>query len=252
MKKFIISEEEKKQIRSLYQKEGKELDVFPVDGGYNIGYDKNWDNFNDPHGTANSDYSKKPTYAGAGGHLKGHFGIDIFGERGTPIVAPVDGKVKLHFGNGNTVIIQDIDGYSHWLGHLDTITVNDDEFVNAGTKVGTLGDSGNAKGTSPHLHYNVFITDRGFYSGEDPIDDLKDAIGKKPSSAADDDFDFSKLTDTIGNKLQTLFKDITGDDDDESGKNKPDIASADNEDDILDIIQRKGKEFIKSLQNWFS
>jgi murein DD-endopeptidase MepM/ murein hydrolase activator NlpD len=158
-----------------------ELDVFPVHGPYNIGYDRSWDNFNNPIGTANSDFSKKPTGHGAGGHPKGHYGIDIFGPRGTDIVSPVKGKVQLHFGNGNTVIINDLNGYSHWLGHLDSITVKDGELVAAGTKVGTLGNTGNAKGTSPHLHYNLYTTSRGFYSGEDPLNVLKNAIGKTPT-----------------------------------------------------------------------
>ena len=186
--KLIITESDKEHIRKLYKlKEDKKLEVFPIDGGYNIGYDKNWDNFSNPRSTANSDFSKKSTHAGAGGHPKGHFGIDIFGKRGTPILAPVDGVVKLDFGNGNTVIIKDKDGYSHWLGHLDSILVKNGQSVNSGTKVGTLGDTGNAKGTAPHLHYNVYRTSGGFYSAEDPLDDLKNAIGKGSSKVMNND-----------------------------------------------------------------
>lgn len=235
------------RLEKRYLREGTELDVFPVDGGFNIGWDEDAKNFNDPKGTANSDFSEKPTYAGAGGHLKGHFGIDIFGKRGTPIVAPVGGKIKLHFGNGNTVIVQDVDGYSHWLGHLDSITVKDGEFVKAGTQVGTLGDSGNAKGTTPHLHYNVYPTKGGFYSGKDPIKDLKAAIGKKPSSVQDDEFDFSELDGGIISKIKSLYKDLTG-----GSKMKPEIVKADDAEDILTIVKNKGKEFIQGLENLLS
>ena len=246
--RLIITESDKNHIKNLYNlKESKELEVFPVDGGFNIGYDEDWDNFSNPRGTANSDFSKKATGSGAGGHPKGHFGIDIFGQRGTPIVAPVDGKVKLNFGNGNTVIIEDLDGFSHWLGHLDSITVEDGDMVDAGTKVGTLGDTGNAKGTAPHLHYNVYPTNRGFYGAEDPIDDLKDAIGKSPSDASDFGFKFGNLDD----KIISAIKSLTGNDPSNltSSTSKPYIA--DTSDDILSIIKNKGSEFINALKNMF-
>jgi murein DD-endopeptidase MepM/ murein hydrolase activator NlpD/predicted nucleotidyltransferase len=159
------------------------IDTFPIAGGqYNIGWDKNWDDFNNPAGTANTDFTRKATNAGAGGHKHGHIGVDIFGKKGTPIVAPVDGKVK-YGSNGLTVIVQDDKtGFSHWLGHLDSITVKQGEFVSAGQQVGTLGNSGNASGTAPHLHYNVFKTSSGFNSGEDPIGILKDAISKSTNT----------------------------------------------------------------------
>ena len=159
------------------------IDTFPIAGGqYNIGWDKNWDDFNNPAGTANTDFTRKATNAGAGGHKNGHIGVDIFGKKGTPIVAPVDGKVK-YGSNGLTVIVQDDKtGFSHWLGHLDSITVKEGEFVSAGQQVGTLGNSGNASGTAPHLHYNVYKTNSGFNSGEDPLDILKGAISKSTNT----------------------------------------------------------------------
>jgi murein DD-endopeptidase MepM/ murein hydrolase activator NlpD len=160
-----------------------QIDTFPIAGGqYNIGYDQKWDDFNNPAGTANSDFSRKATNAGAGGHKNGHIGVDIFGKKGTPIVAPVDGKVK-YGSNGLTVIVQDDKtGFSHWLGHLDSITVKEGEFVSAGQQVGTLGNTGNAAGTAPHLHYNVYKTSSGFNSGEDPLDILKGAISKSTNT----------------------------------------------------------------------
>ena len=160
-----------------------QIDTFPIAGGqYNIGYDKKWDDFNNPAGTANSDFTRKATNAGAGGHKNGHIGVDIFGKKGTPIVAPVDGKVK-YGSNGLTVIVQDDKtGFSHWLGHLDSITVKEGEFVSAGQQVGTLGNTGNAAGTAPHLHYNVYKTSSGFNSGEDPLDILKGAISKSTNT----------------------------------------------------------------------
>jgi murein DD-endopeptidase MepM/ murein hydrolase activator NlpD len=252
--KLVISESDKEHIRKLHKlKESKELDVFPIDGGFNIGYDKDWSNFSNPRSTANSDFSKKSTHAGAGGHPKGHFGIDIFGNRGTPIVAPVGGVVKLNFSNGNTVIIQDKDGYSHWLGHLDSISVKNGELVNSGTKVGTLGNTGNAKSTAPHLHYNVYPTSRGFYAGEDPIDDLKDAIGKGPGSSNGDDnvFDLTSLDDKIIGGLKSLHDKIKGGGNDAASLVKPKINYKKASDVILSILKNKGAEIIKGLKNLF-
>jgi len=251
--KLLINESDKKHILKLYKlNENKELEVFPIDGGYNIGYDKDWDNFSSPQSTANSDFSKRATHSGAGGHLKGHFGVDIFGVRGTPIVAPVDGVVKLNFGNGNTVIIQDEDGYSHWLGHLDSISVDDGKVVEAGTKVGTLGDSGNAKGTAPHLHYNVYPTSKGFYSSEDPINDLKNAIGKTPESSNSDIFDFTTLDDKIIGGIKSLYNKLKGGYNDVASVVKPDTHYAETSDGILSILKSKGPEFINGLKNLFA
>ena len=247
-KKFITESNRMRNLMGLKPiEEGKNLEVFPVGGGkYNIGFDDDWSDFSDPRKTANSDFSEKPTGAGAGGHPKGHHGIDIFGPRGAAIYAPVDGVVDINKSNGNTVIIQDKDGYSHWLGHLDSITVDDGVLVKAGTKVGTLGDTGNAKGTAPHLHYNVYKTDAGFYSAKDPLNSLKDAIGKE----ADDDFEISDETpEDFLSKLEKAYDDfvdnLTGDD--KEGDKKPDEAKADSEEDMFDILLTKGKEFISDL-----
>lgn len=244
-KRLIITEEEKRQIRKSYglNESLPELDAFPISGGrYNIGYDNDWDNFDNPRGSANSDFSKKPTYAGAGGHLKGHIGVDIFGPRGTAILAPVDGKVKFG-GNGLTVIIEDPEtGYSHWLGHLDSRTVDEGEFVTAGTKVGTLGDSGNAKGTAPHLHYNIYKTSSGFYSGENPLDVLKGAIDKKGKSVKDREYE------SMGDKFKKAFKKLFGaEEKDEKGEVK-----AKDEEDLWDKMKKVGSTFFDKLGDLFS
>jgi murein DD-endopeptidase MepM/ murein hydrolase activator NlpD len=246
---FISENERIKDLMGLQNlEESKELETFPVGGGkYNIGWDEDWDNFNDPIGTANSDYSKTPTGAGADGHPHGHHGIDIFGPRGAAIYAPVDGVVEINRGNGNTVIIHDKDGYSHWLGHLDSITVDDGIMVKAGKKVGTLGDSGNAEGTAPHLHYNVYKTELGFYASENPLSSLKKAINKK----ADDEIEISDLTpSSFLTKLEKAFDDFIDsekEDDDELSDKEPEKAKADTEQDMFDILVDKGKSFIKNL-----
>ena len=161
--------------------------------------------------------------------------------------------VKLNFGNGNTVIIQDKDGYSHWLGHLDSISVKNGELVKSGTKVGTLGNTGNARGTAPHLHYNVYPTSKGFYGGEDPIEDLKDAIGKGPGSSNGDSniFDLTTLDDKIIGGLKSLHDKIKGGGNDASSLVKPKINYKKASDVIQSILKNKGTEIIKGLKNLF-
>lgn len=244
-RKFLAEQQRMKELMGLKSlSEAKELEVFPVGGNkYNIGYDEKWNDFDKPSQTANSDFSKTPTGAGAGGHPKGHFGIDIFGPKGATIYAPVDGVVKHNKSNGNTVIIQDKDGYSHWLGHLDTITVDEDVIVKAGTKVGTLGDSGNAKGTAPHLHYNVYKTEDGFYSASDPFNNLKNSIGKEPDSDIEVGDDTPKPW--LG-KLEDAFDDFI-DSEEEDDEKKSEIIAAKDEQDMFDILIDKGKKFIEDL-----
>jgi murein DD-endopeptidase MepM/ murein hydrolase activator NlpD len=43
----------------------------------------------------------------------------------------------------------------HYFAHLESVIVNRFDFVSAGQKIGTVGDSGNAKGKPPHLHYSI-------------------------------------------------------------------------------------------------
>jgi murein DD-endopeptidase MepM/ murein hydrolase activator NlpD len=242
MKKLIITESEKREIRKKYGlcESLPELETFPIKGNeYNIGWDQDWDNFSNPMGTANTDFSKTPTYAGVGGHMKGHWGVDIFGKRGTPVLAPVDGIAKHNNSNGNTVIIEDPKtGYSHWLGHLDSRTIEDGEFVNAGDEVGTLGDSGNAKGTAPHVHYNIYKTSGGFYTGEDPIDVLKKSIGKSPKSDEGESGGFY-------NWVTKTFKNIFG------NKDKDGIAKVEAEDegDLFTKLKGAGNMFFDYLKN---
>lgn len=240
MKKLIITEEEKQQIRKAYglNEALPELQSYPVGGPSNIGYDENWDDFGNPLGTANTDFSKEPTYSGVGGHLKGHIGIDIFGSKGTPILAPVSGKVKYNNSNGNAIIIEDSEtGYSHWLGHLDSRTVEDGDYVSAGEQVGTLGNTGNAIGTAPHLHYNIFKTSGGYESGEDPLSVLKKSIGKKPETSGE------TKSDDKGSKLQNILKQLFGIEDSSIDTK----VEAKDEQDLLGILKNVGGAFLKNL-----
>lgn len=86
-----------------------------------------------------------------------HEGTDVFAERGTPVTSPTAGLVDVSNGlvGGLSVKVTQLDGTFWYLAHLDTITVADGDSVVPGDVVGTVGDSGNAKGGAPHVHVEV-------------------------------------------------------------------------------------------------
>jgi hypothetical protein len=88
-----------------------------------------------------------------------HQGTDIFAAYGTPVRAPVDGRVRVTNGGlgGLSVYVVQPDGTYWYLTHLSGIADGIAEGVNVttGQVVGFVGQSGNARGTPPHLHFEV-------------------------------------------------------------------------------------------------
>jgi murein DD-endopeptidase MepM/ murein hydrolase activator NlpD len=56
---------------------------------------------------------------------------------------------------GNVVIVLGPKWRFHYYAHLDSITASRLDYVESGEPIGKLGDSGNAKGRPPHLHYAI-------------------------------------------------------------------------------------------------
>jgi Peptidase family M23. len=44
----------------------------------------------------------------------------------------------------------------HYFAHLDNFESTLGLFVASGSKVGSVGDTGNARGKQPHLHFSLF------------------------------------------------------------------------------------------------
>lgn len=86
-----------------------------------------------------------------------HEGLDLIVSRGTPVLAAADGTVTSAVvsqkGQGRTVRIAHAGGYETVYAHLESINVYVGQTVQAGTKIGTVGMSGQA--FAPHLHYEV-------------------------------------------------------------------------------------------------
>ena len=85
-----------------------------------------------------------------------HYGVDVAAAKGTPIVAAASGTITvagdLYF-SGNTVFIDHGLGVNTSYLHLDSIAVQEGQFVKAGETIGTLGATGRA--TGPHLHWGL-------------------------------------------------------------------------------------------------
>lgn len=101
------------------------------------------------------------TWGAARSQGRSHEGIDIFAERGTPIQTTTQGvisKVGENTLGGRVVVVVGPSGAGHYYAHMEDyadIEVND--WVKAGDIIGYVGDSGNAKGTPPHVHYGIYI-----------------------------------------------------------------------------------------------
>lgn len=93
-----------------------------------------------------------------------HEGIDIFARKGTPVVAATDGVVVRRGEDplgGNVVSVYGPAGQVHYYAHLDEFgDVALGDVVLAGDLLGTVGNTGNARTTPPHLHYGIY-TDGG-------------------------------------------------------------------------------------------
>lgn len=137
--------------------------IFPVVGqdGVDFGY---YDTFGAPR---------------SGG--RSHHGVDIgtYGVKGVPVVAAADGVVRsvnwshdpddLNPERCCTIAIEHDGGWETWYIHLNNDTPGTDDGlgwgiaegilpgveVRAGQLIGYVGDSGNAEGAYPHLHWEV-------------------------------------------------------------------------------------------------
>ncbi len=94
------------------------------------------------------------------GGRREHHGVDIFARRHTPIIAPSPGYVRFvgeRGLGGNVVWIYDSDRrYSLYFAHLEKQLVERYTYVETGDTIGTVGNSGNARTTPPHLHFGIY------------------------------------------------------------------------------------------------
>ncbi len=88
-----------------------------------------------------------------------HKGVDMFNARNTPLIAVVDGRIRFSsnsIGGLSTHLYAD-NGVVYYYTHLEShpSNISSGQRVSKGTVVGFLGNSGNARYTSPHLHFEI-------------------------------------------------------------------------------------------------
>lgn len=121
-------------------------------------------NFKDP--VPNGKWSGPGLGQSRQGGKRRHQGMDIFAPMGTPVYATSDGEVVYSerrsgdgggAGFGMAVQLKHAGEYTTKYAHLSKLKgYSKGDRVNAGDVIGYVGDTGNAKGTPPHLHFEIW------------------------------------------------------------------------------------------------
>jgi peptidoglycan LD-endopeptidase LytH len=116
------------------------------------------------------------------GGRREHHGVDIFAPRHTPVLAASSGlvsSVATTSLGGHVVWVWDPRRrQSHYYAHLSKQAVRIGQTVEAGDIIGYVGNTGNARGTPPHLHFGIYAR------GDGPIDPLPFVQGAKAAPVA--------------------------------------------------------------------
>ena len=101
-------------------------------------------------------------YGAPRGGGSSHMGNDILAPKGTPVVANVGGVVTQRNGatSGLAYFLAGDDGNRYFGAHLDSFGASGR--VSAGTVIGTVGNTGDAAGGPPHLHFEIHPGGSGY------------------------------------------------------------------------------------------
>lgn len=93
-----------------------------------------------------------------------HMGTDLFAFKGTPVVAPVGGRLVHRQGSvaGLAFYLYGDDGNVYYGSHLDAYQSKPGR-IERGGRIGTVGNTGNARGSTPHLHLEIHL------NGKEPV-----------------------------------------------------------------------------------
>lgn len=113
-------------------------------------------------GRVSSEYGNRRYYNGVFAQDYYHRGVDYAAGTGSPVVAPASGYIRLvgTVGegfelHGNTIGIDHGQGVLSIMIHLNSIAVQEGDFVEAGQVIGGIGSTGAS--TGPHLHWGLYV-----------------------------------------------------------------------------------------------
>ncbi len=143
------------------------------------------------------------------GGARRHEGIDIFAPKRTPVLASADGtvnRVEETAIGGKVVWLRPKDrNINLYYAHLDEQKVSPGQKVQVGDTLGTVGNTGNARTTPPHLHFGIY----GFGGAMDPYPfvnpEVRRPAGIKTNPQTLNDF-FRTTRDVKLDNGQTLKK----------------------------------------------
>lgn len=104
------------------------------------------------------------TFGAPRGRDRQHAGVDIFAARGTPVRSATLGivvSVRDAGLGGRQVWVMGPGRERYYYAHLEDWFpgLGSGDVVRAGDEIGSVGDSGNASGTPPHLHFGIYGQD---------------------------------------------------------------------------------------------
>jgi murein DD-endopeptidase MepM/ murein hydrolase activator NlpD len=96
------------------------------------------------------------SWGDARGGGRRHKGTDLMNPHGTPNVAVVSGSIERHNSGagGLSIYLRGDDGHTYFYAHLSEV-VGPDRRVAQGEVIARTGNSGNARGGSPHTHFEI-------------------------------------------------------------------------------------------------
>lgn len=106
------------------------------------------------------------TWGAARSEGRTHQGVDIFAQRGTPVLSTTSGiisQVGLDRLGGKVIWVTGPALSRHYYAHLNGYAdhIQEGDWVEVGETLGYVGNTGNAKNTPPHLHYGIYLNGIG-------------------------------------------------------------------------------------------
>jgi hypothetical protein len=132
-----------------------------------------------------------------------HAGNDIFAEFDTPVRAPADGTVRYEDAGlgGKAAIVTEPDGTYYYMAHLSGFApgVASGDKVRTGQVVGFNGDSGNARGGAPHVHFEIHPGGGAAVNPKPTLDRwLEEALAAVPTLVAPFQHSITRPSNAVG------------------------------------------------------